>query len=64
MTYQGDLCLDIMAYEDGEMEEEEVVEFFQRLIDSGIAWSLQGSYGRMAMRLIDEGLCHGKGEDE
>ena len=48
---------DIIAYESGEMEEEEIVDFFQRLINNGLAWSLQGSYGRMAMRLIEDGLC-------
>jgi|TARA_A100001011_G_scaffold145845_1_gene153973 hypothetical protein len=48
---------DIIAYESGEMQDEEVIDFFQRLIDSGMAWSLQGSYGRMAMRLVEDGLC-------
>ena len=48
---------DIIAYESGEMQDEEIIDFFQRLIDSGMAWSLQGSYGRMAMRLIEDGVC-------
>ena len=48
---------DIIAYESGEMQDEEIIDFFQRLIDSGMAWSLQGSYGRMAMRLVEDGLC-------
>ena len=47
----------IMRYEAGEMSEEEMIEFFQELIDSGLAWSLQGHYGRTAKALIDEGLC-------
>jgi len=46
----------IMAYEQGEMEEEEVIEFFQELVNSGLAWQLQGSYGRTAVAMIDEGL--------
>ncbi len=45
----------IMAFEDGTLTEEEVVEFFQHLVDTGIAWDLQGSYGRTATRLIQEG---------
>ena len=49
----------IMAYEGGELEsEEQLIEGFQALIDSGLAWSLQGHYGRTAAALIDAGLCH------
>lgn len=49
----------ILAYENGELtEEDEVVSFFQDLIDSGLAWSLQGSYGRAANDLIRGGYCH------
>ena len=49
----------IMAYEAGELEsEEQLAEGFQRLIDSGMAWRLQGHYGRMARDLIEAGLCH------
>lgn len=47
----------IMAYEDGSLEEEEIVSGFQRMIDDGMVWSLQGSYGRMAQHLIDLGYC-------
>ena len=49
---------DIIAYENGEMEWPRIVDFFQELIDSGHAWTLQGSYGRMAQSLIDDGECH------
>lgn len=48
----------IIAFENGELGEEEVIELFQALIDSGQAWSLQGYYGRTAAALIDAGLCH------
>lgn len=47
----------IMDYEAGEMDETEMVVFFQDLIDTGMAWSLQGSYGRAAIRLIQAGHC-------
>jgi hypothetical protein len=30
----------IIAYEQGQMEEAEVILFFQELIDSGLAWQL------------------------
>lgn len=48
---------DIAALEAGDLDEEETVQLFQRLIDSGLAWKLQGSYGRQAMALIDAGVC-------
>lgn len=47
----------ICRYEGGEMDVEETFEFFQELIDSGMAWQLQGHYGRTAEALIDEGYC-------
>ena len=50
----------IMDYEQGEMEEEEVVEFFQELVNTGMAWTLQGHYGRTAMDLINAGLIQPK----
>jgi hypothetical protein len=50
-----DLVDNIMRYENGEMDEEEIREFFQHLVDTGLAWRLQGAYGRMAARLIEAG---------
>ena len=48
----------IMAFESGELNEEGILELFQELIDSGLAWQLQGSYGRIAQNLIDAGYCN------
>jgi hypothetical protein len=48
----------IMAYENGELNESEIVEGFQDGINSGLVWKLQGHYGRMAARLIEQGYCH------
>jgi hypothetical protein len=48
----------MIAYENGELDQEGVVELFQNLIDSGLVWQLQGSYGRMAKYLIEDGYCH------
>jgi hypothetical protein len=50
---------DILAWENGEMSPEKEAEFFQALIDNGMAWTLQGCYGRRAMQLIESGDCHG-----
>jgi len=48
---------DIIAYENGTMDEDQIIEFFQGLIDSGAAWTLQGHYGRVAQSLIEDGVC-------
>ena len=47
----------IVQYESGELTEDETITLFQELIDSGLAWKLQGSYGRTARDLIEQGLC-------
>lgn len=48
----------IMALEGGEIEtEEQYAEALQVLIDDGIVWQLQGSYGRAARAAIEAGLC-------
>ena len=48
----------IMDIECGDVTQERYIECYQTLIDSGVVWELQGSHGRMAMHLIEEGLCH------
>ena len=50
----------IIQWETVGLPEEEVVPFFQELIDTGLAWTLQGSYGRSATQLIEQGLCSHK----
>lgn len=36
--------------------EEQQIEAWQYLVDSGVAWQLQGWFGRQAVAMIDEGL--------
>ena len=46
----------IITFENGELDEDGIIELFQSLVDSGLAWQLQGSYGRTARDLINAGL--------
>ena len=48
---------DIIRFESGEMDFEEVVAFIQDGINRGWVWTLQGFYGRTAQSLIDDGYC-------
>lgn len=49
---------DLMAFENGQLSQDEIVALFQRLVDTGLAWQLQGAYGRAAMSLIEQGMVH------
>jgi len=46
---------DIIDWENGDMSEENEIEFFQKLLDTGMAWTLQGMYGRRTVELLNEG---------
>ena len=52
----------IMDFEGGELTPAETVELFAMLVKSGMAWRLQGFYGRMAVDLIESGLISEEGE--
>lgn len=54
----ADIIDSIMRFESGEMDQGEILPFFQSLVDTGLAWSLQGSYGRTAHNLLQAGHIH------
>ena len=46
----------IVAYEQGELNEEQTIQLFQELVDSGMIMNLQGHYHRLAAQLLEAGL--------
>lgn len=50
----------IMAYENDSLSMEDTIELFQHLVNNGMAWTLQGHYGRVAQCFIDSGQIEKK----
>jgi len=57
-----DLVTGIIEFENGSLSEKDTLKLFSKLIKSGQAWQLQGSYGRLAKNLIDNKLINEKGK--
>jgi len=38
--------------------DEQYIQAWQHLIDTGLAWTLQGFFGRTASTMIQQGLCY------
>jgi hypothetical protein len=49
--------MDMSALWREDATEEDVIETYQHLIDTGQAWHLEGSVGRTAMAMIEDGVC-------
>jgi hypothetical protein len=52
----------ILEYESGDLSFSQVVELFSELVKNGMAWTLQGNYGRTAKALIDAGYLNKEGD--
>lgn len=46
----------LIALDEGTLTEEGHLALFQHLVDTGLAWQLQGRIGREAASLIEAGL--------
>ena len=46
----------LIAYEEGQMTEDEEIALFQHLIDTGMCWHMEGYYHRVGASLIEAGL--------
>jgi hypothetical protein len=51
----------LIEWEAGELNEKETTHLFSDLIKSGLAWQLQGCYGRQAVRMIEAGILDKRG---
>lgn len=51
----------LMAFEADELNARAELELFSELVKTGIAWQLQGVYGRTAVHLIDSGYLYEDG---
>ena len=54
-----DITETIVAYEQGNLDDQQTIQLFQELVDSGLITKLQGHYGRLAFQLMEAGLIKG-----
>ena len=48
----------IFDFDAGYLNVDEAIALFQQLVDTGLAWTLRGTYGHTAQTLIDNGVIH------
>jgi hypothetical protein len=59
-----DCCARIEGFSGEEHTEEEILEAWQTLVDTGACWQLQGFYGRGAQQLIQAGIIRPREESK
>lgn len=57
-----DLTNQITAYESGELSAIDTIKLFSELVKNGMAWTLQGHYGRKAEDYINAGILSKDGK--
>ncbi|WJN63081.1 hypothetical protein [Streptomyces phage phiScoe3] len=62
MSKMGSLVIDLISYEEGALDDEQTLELFGTLVKSGMAWTLQGHYGRVASNMIESGYLTPEGD--
>ena len=60
-TKAYDVTNRIIDYEMGHLNDKQTLRLFSELLKTGMAWSLQGHYGRTAQALIDDGWLEADG---
>ena len=66
-TMIGEGCFELTGLTPPDTKEQGEAIFycaFQELVDSGVVWSLQGSFGRVAEQLIEGGFVKPKEEND
>lgn len=56
-TMVAEGCCELAGIDPAELTEDDILGAWQHLIDTGLAWQLQGSFGRTAAALIEAGHC-------
>ena len=46
----------LIAYEEGQLTEDQEIALFEHLVQTGRCWQLQGHYQRVAATLLEAGL--------
>jgi len=60
-SHRYDVTNRLIDYECGHLNDIQTLRLFSELIKNGMAWTLQGHYGRTAMALINDGWLEADG---